>query len=325
LNSPLDSFLRVTDVEEEVLAHNDDTDDPGFGRLTHHADSRVELSLPADGAYYVQLTDVRGHGSVAHAYRLRLSMPRPDFELRAVPSAMNVPPGGTAPITVIALRRDGFDGDISLSLKGAPKGFMLSGGWVPSGQDRIRCTLTTPRVRTDRPLKLRLEGHAMIEGQVATREVVPADDLTQAFIYRHLVPCEGGYVAASGGRSRSVPSLTAFPGKPVELPAGGRMRIPLRNGNPRRALPTGLGLELSDPPPGVALGDFTQSERGWEMELTLDGGQVEPGLKGNLIVGAFIERTGSGRAGQQRQKSRRTSLGFLPAIPFEIVPVRKAE
>jgi len=319
LSSPLDSFLRITDVAGVEIAHNDDTEDSSFGLLTHHADSRVEVALPADGALIVQLTDAQDHGSAAHAYRLRLSEPRPDFELRLFPSAVNVPPGGTVPITVVALRRDGFGGDISLSLKAAPKGFVLSGGWVPSGQDRIRCTLTAPGTRTDRPLKLQLEGHAVIDGQVVTRRVIPAEDVMQAFIYHHLVPSEVWHVAMTAGRGGRAPPLAAARGRPVELPAGGRTTIPLRAQNPRRAIPTGLGLELSEPPAGVEILDFTRSERGWEMEVEIDGGQVKPGLKGNLIVGAFVERTRGGSAGQAGRRVRKISLGVLPAIPFEVV------
>jgi hypothetical protein len=47
--------------------------------------------------------------------------------------------------------------------------------------------------------------------------------------------------------------------------------------------------------------------------------EVEPGLKGNLIVNVFAEKAGedSGKGKEQRKK-RRILLSALPAIPFEI-------
>jgi hypothetical protein len=324
LSSPLDSFLRITDLGGVELARNDDTQDRRFGWLTHHADAYVQWKLPAEGECVVWLTDTQNRGSVAHAYRLRLSVPRPHFELRAFPSALNLPPGGTAPFTVLALRRDGFDGDLSVTLKGAPKGFRLSGGWVPSGQDRIRCTLTAPTMRVARPLKLQLEGHARVGDQVVTRAVVPSDDLMQAFVYRHLIPSEGWYVNVTGRPGRRAP-LGAFRVRPVELPVGGRIKIPLVAGNSQRSLPQGFGLELSEPPAGLKLGNLVRSERGWEMEVEVDGKEAEPGLKGNLIVRAFIERKGVGNAGSAGRRMRKTFLGFLPAIPFELTEMPPTE
>ena len=38
--------------------------------------------------------------------------------------------GGTIPVTVTAIRRDGFAGDIGLALASAPAGFVLSGARV---------------------------------------------------------------------------------------------------------------------------------------------------------------------------------------------------
>ena len=43
--------------------------------------------LPEDGTYYVHLGDVGRHGGQEYGYRLRISPPRPDFELRVAPSA----------------------------------------------------------------------------------------------------------------------------------------------------------------------------------------------------------------------------------------------
>ncbi len=117
LNSPLDSVLKLTDASGKQLAVNDDYEDKGAGLTTHHADSWLRVALPADGKYYLHLTDMQHQGGPEYAYRLRLSPPRPDFELRIVPSSVSARAGASVPLTVYALRKDGFADEITLTLK----------------------------------------------------------------------------------------------------------------------------------------------------------------------------------------------------------------
>ncbi len=123
LDSPLDSLLRVTDASGKVLAFNDDHEDAGAGTNTHHADSYLMVTLPADGKYFVHLTDTARTGGDEYAYRLRISAPQPDFALRVVPSSVTLRGKGTATVSVYAIRKDGFTGEIKLSLKDPPEGF----------------------------------------------------------------------------------------------------------------------------------------------------------------------------------------------------------
>ena len=44
------------------MASNDDTVDKGYGLVTHHADSYLQVRLPGNGHYYVQLSDAQSHG-----------------------------------------------------------------------------------------------------------------------------------------------------------------------------------------------------------------------------------------------------------------------
>ena len=77
------------------------------------------------GTYYVHLDDTQQKGGAAYGYRLRISAPRPDFELRIVPSSINVAAGATLPLTVYALRRDGFSGEITLGIEGHVAGIHI--------------------------------------------------------------------------------------------------------------------------------------------------------------------------------------------------------
>jgi hypothetical protein len=215
LDSPLDSVLKLTDANDHQIAFNDDYEDKGAGLTTHQADSRLSVTLPANGTYYLHISDAQHKGGEAYSYRLRISPPQPDFELRVVPSSINARAGATVPITIYALRKDGFSDNIALTLKDAPRGFKLSGGKVPANQDQVRLTLTVPPTPSEEPISLRLEGRAIIQGREVVHPAVPAEDMMQAFIYRHLVPAKDLKVAVlPRGAPRSPATKLAEKPKP---------------------------------------------------------------------------------------------------------------
>jgi len=86
LDSPLDSVLELTDTAGKRLAFNDDFEDKAHALITHHADSLIQVTLPADGTYFLRLGGAQHEGGPEYAYRLRVSPPRPDFALRVGPS-----------------------------------------------------------------------------------------------------------------------------------------------------------------------------------------------------------------------------------------------
>ena len=180
--------------------------------------------------------DTQKKGGPEYAYRLRVSARRPDFELRVVPSTVSARPGSTIPVTVHALRRDGFDQDIKLSLKEPANGFAISGGWVPADQNKVQITLTVPAEAREEPYIVQLEGRADMRGRELVRPAMPAEDMMQAFIYHHLVPAERsggvrhGQGAAQGdGGRRPRPEE---PGEPAEDPRGRHGSLPVADSQP---------------------------------------------------------------------------------------------
>jgi hypothetical protein len=198
LGSPLDSKLTLRDAAGKVLATNDDFEDRARGLDTHHADSYLRVTLPTDGEYTVTVADTQAGGGPAFAYRLRVSAPKPDFELRATPSSLNLRPGGSAALTVYILRKDGFTNDVQLALTDAPPGFRLSSAKITGTNDQVKVTLTALGRAASEPVRLHLVGNALVAGQIVTRPAVPAEDMMQAFIYRHLVPVQELLVCVSG-------------------------------------------------------------------------------------------------------------------------------
>jgi len=219
LGSPLDSVLKLSDVRGRKLEVNDDHEDKAAGLVTHHADSHIIATLPADGIYCLALGDAQNKGGEAYGYRLRISRPRPDFELRVVPSTINIRAGATIPITVYALREDGFSGKIELALKNAPQGWTLRGGPIFGKQDKAKLTLRVPPTAVREAITLRVEGRAEIGGRQVVRQGVPAEDMMQAFIYRHLVPTEDLKVAVLPRAKPRTPAKRSSPKTAKPAPA----------------------------------------------------------------------------------------------------------
>lgn len=319
LGSPVDSEITLTDAAGKQIAFNDDFEDKAQGLETHHADSWLSAKLPADGAYYLHIADSQHAGGPDYAYRLRISAPRPDFELRVVPSAITVRGGAATPITVCAIRRDGFTGDIDIGLKDAPAGFGIGGARIPGNQDQVRMTLSAPPAPTTQPIHLNFEGRAPIQGGQLVRAALPADDMMQAFFYRHLVPAQELLVTIAGRAGpRNPGTIKILSATPVKLPAGGTAQVQV--GMPTNSFFGKIFLELSDPPEGITIKDVFAGRDGSDVVIQCDAAKAKPGLKGNLILEAFLERpNATGPNGKPQANRRRAPIGTLPAIPFEVI------
>ena len=322
LDSPLDSLLRVTDASGRVVAWNDDHvlkdghlhKDLG-GLVTHHADAYLMLDLPRGGIYYIHLSDVQRHGSEAHAYRLRLTMPQPDFALRMTPSSVTVRGGEIVPIHVHVLRKDGFTGAIRVGLKKA-LGFNLIGGLIPAGCNHMRMTLKAPLQVDGSPVILDLEGRARINRRMIRHRVVPAEDMMQAFLYRHLVPSKELRVAVTPGQ-RKGPAVTVASRLPIRIPDGGTARVRVK-GKWGRVLKE-IQMDLKDPPEGLSLGKVNVGRRGLTFRVKAAKGKVPVGFTGSLIVRVYKISVPKGKDGKPTGTPRRTLVGILPAIPFKIM------
>lgn len=316
LNSPLDSWLRVTDAAGHQIAFNDDCEDKGSGLLTHVADSYLKFTAPTDGLYYVHLGDAQGAGGPEYAYRLRISAPMPDFALYVTPSAINGRAGFNVPVTIHVVRKDGFSGDISLRIKEAPPGFVLDGGKISAGQDSVRATLAFPQSMTGKPLNLVLEGNATIEGKNVVHTVKPAEDMIQAFFYHHLVPTDDLIAMAPAAQFGRAPIKIVNP-PPMKLRAGDSAQIVLSQNGHAPFVVTETRLQLNNPPDGISIASIFPSANGTSISFKTDAAKVKRGLKGNLIVEAFAEKIMPAVDGKPPEK-KSWSIGFLPAIPFEI-------
>ncbi len=116
------------------------------------ADVLGKLAIKEDGLHRLQLTDLFGgtRTDARNVYRLVVRKAAPDFalvawalhmELRngdrnALSKPLALRGGATMALEVIAIRRDGFDGDIELSMSGLPDGVTATGLKILKGQSR---------------------------------------------------------------------------------------------------------------------------------------------------------------------------------------------
>jgi hypothetical protein len=134
--------------------------------------------------------------------------------------------------------------------------------------------------------------------------------MMQAFYYHHLVPADQLLVRVL---STQPVQWRPFPEKTqVRLTAGGsaRLTVPM----PARRVAEDVQFSLNQAPEGITVGSVAQSRTGLEVTLKADA-KVKPGLKGNLILEAYVERNVNAKQAARRKQP----LGMLPAVAFEVV------
>jgi hypothetical protein len=139
--------ISITDLQE---AYDSDTSIGGQEFKTSSFDPAWRFEVKDDGAYRVQVRDLfnRTSSDPEHVYRLAIRKETPDFQLAALPQLpgtkkeREVTPwnavlrrGETVPVRVLALRRNGFSGDISLTAEGCPSDISVTSTKIDSGKN----------------------------------------------------------------------------------------------------------------------------------------------------------------------------------------------
>lgn len=133
IGSPLDSVLIVYDANGKSLGSNDD----GGGR--RRLDSRREVTVPADGDYYLRIYDHLGRGGPNFVYRLEITASAPKVHF-ASPMIRNndshtrqfiaIPKGGRY-VSLVSVTRRNISTDMQFHAEGLPQGVSLLTKTVP--------------------------------------------------------------------------------------------------------------------------------------------------------------------------------------------------
>jgi len=212
-------------------------DDGGPGYLK---DSYLEFTAPADGEYIARIRDVRGEGSPAHAYRLSIREPRPDFRLSMNPRNPNIPQGGVIPVTFTAFRMDGFTGPIDISIDNLPPGLHATKGTIGKGQVNATILLSAdPDVKLTASVPLKPVGRARINHRELVHAANPEDKIKLA----SLMPPSDVLMTAETKEVELEPGATAQVAVSVKRQRdyGGRVPVQVLNLPPGvRVLDVGL-------------------------------------------------------------------------------------
>ena len=188
--SVVDGKEKLTDVAEfsdipspvKVSSNGYAYDGPPFDAGS--ADFLAKLEIKEDGIHRLQLTDLFGatRKDPRNVYRLVIRKAAPDFavvawalhmELRngdrnALSKPIALRGGSTMALEVVAVRRDGFDGEIELTMDDLPNGVTAKGLKIPAGKSR-GIMLITAHQNAERELaSAKFTGRADINGTSVT-------------------------------------------------------------------------------------------------------------------------------------------------------------
>jgi len=127
IGSPLDSVVNIYNSKGGSISGNDD----GGGR--RRLDSKFKIAIPADGDYFVRVTDHLERGGPGYVYRLELIAAEPEVFFASPQYSVNdndyrqfipVPKGGRY-ATLVNVTRSNVSGDFKFEVQNMPKGVKL--------------------------------------------------------------------------------------------------------------------------------------------------------------------------------------------------------
>ncbi len=181
----LTDLVELTDIPSpiKVSSNGYSYDGPPYNVGTSDIIGKIEIET--DGVYRLQLSDLFGgtRNDPSNIYRLIIRKASPDFAVvgwalhmglrngdrNALSKPVSLRGGATMAIEVLAVRRDGFDGEINLVLENLPEGVTATGLKIDKGQHRgtilISADQNAPRGLTN----ARFLAKAVINEQEVTR------------------------------------------------------------------------------------------------------------------------------------------------------------
>lgn len=272
------------------VAEDDDPPPIGVaGFSAAHGDPALRLQIPEDGTYRILLRDLyESHADPRHVYRLIVRAPRPDFRLVAAavqstpgkeskPACPVLRQGGTESLSLLAFRREGFNGPIEVTVEGLPPGVRCPGAMLGPGQSSAPLVFAAAEGAAPWAGTLRVVGRAQIDGRELVREaragctVWPGSAAINNNQPGGTAPARlarESWLALNGEKMPVFVELgdgatwTVVPGGKVEIP----VKVTRRDGvkNP-------LALVPIDLPPGAKAGNnFTITADAKESKFTFD-------------------------------------------------------
>ncbi len=206
-----------------------------------------KVEIKEDGVYRIQVRDLFGgtRSDAGNIYRLIVRQATPDFSLVAWAvhmtlrngdrSALSKPialrAGSTMAFEVVVVRRDGFEGDIELSMEGLPPGVTASGLKIPASKVQGMMIVSASADAQPAFSMAKILGRAEINGVSVTRPCVlasmkwPVKDATGDIPSPRLLADVPVSVTAS---EKAPVTIVAAENKVWEAKVGETLKIPLK-------------------------------------------------------------------------------------------------
>lgn len=169
LGSPLDSVLQIVDAQQKVIAENDDL-------ANGQTDSRLRLTIPADGVYTARIADrLPDRGGARFAYRLRIAgVSHPDWRLTIPGDALTLERGKPSTLKVSVERGPGVVEEVALQFEGLPPGITVTPRAIPAGQNDVALSFQAAASQKVQCLPITITGKIKHGNQELTRPAVVA-------------------------------------------------------------------------------------------------------------------------------------------------------
>lgn len=216
--SPMDAVLTLYAPDGKTIVQaDDDAKQLNVGLILQQTDPAIRTTLPADGVYKIEVSELNKEGGKEYCYKLRLGVEEPDFNVYTVRSMCNVNPNGGGSVKVLIELTGGFDGEIFIS---GSKRFVPNQK-IKAGAKEAAISFRYPERRFTPPFGVRIFAEAKINGRKVRKAVVPADIFNQAFAYDHLLPAQEFCIGVRryGGKPKKWNKKNAAEKAPAKAPA----------------------------------------------------------------------------------------------------------
>jgi hypothetical protein len=217
----------------------------GFDFDTTHDDPSFRFTAPDDGKYRILVRDLysSSRGDPRFVYRLAIRPEQPDFRLVALstfPGALpnqqqsliwspNLRKGGSDQIEVVAFRRDGFDGEITVTADGLPAGVIAPPVTIGPGRNSAEIVLSAADGAGAAVAPFRIVGKAKIGAAEVTHSARAASIVWagQPGQFNARSRLSGEMVLAVGEAETAPFSVQAGGGTVWEMSRAGKIEIPV--------------------------------------------------------------------------------------------------
>ena len=205
-----------------------------------------KVEIKEDGLYRLQLRDLFGgtRNEPGNVYRLIVRKAAPDFALTAWAVHMTLRNGDRAALSkpialragaalafeVVVIRRDGFDGEIEISMDGLPAGMTATGLTIPAGKAVGHLIINAAENAKPGHSIASLFGRAKINGETVTRSCRVASVAWPVKDAKGEIPAPRlmADIPVSVTDSEQAPITIAVENKVFEAKVGESLKIPLK-------------------------------------------------------------------------------------------------